>query len=461
MELSWLYAWFNYLCLGFLGHRAPLLQMTISFITGAGLTFLLSGRGLRIIYLAALHALGFALSCFQLLKYLHAPYSPFFQFDWLVSILTSPHDALFWLKFLFEATVATLCWLSGVALARRSPDYESTVRRFDIGLSLIFTLFIVKFLIRVRFENMIYDPAAGVSMFAFLIFGLICLALSRTYKMRPSDAGLRGVGFSLAAAMIALIICSRAVGFFLSPMVSAAEGGYRLLTVASRPVASLVVRFLCFFFGPRKLYQAADARSVSGSGPGGAQIPAAHEAGFMDAVAEVSAWLALIILSAGALFISSILLYRLWLYLLSRSADTERTDDFRNMFFKGLSGFMSVLTTLLKTMRRLFSAPSDCVDLYCKLTGWAGRCGVPGPAAETPREYGRRLSAIFPQVGLEIMEIVHGLEQQVYAEDKSGPDKFPKALEGMRRLKSPSLWPARIKVCLQRSFLSPPFFLRK
>jgi len=461
MELSWLYAWSNYLCLGFLGQNAPFLPMIISLMTGAALTCLLRGRGLRIIYPAAIQAAGFAFACYQMLRYLHAPQSPFFQVDWLVSLLTSPHDALTWLRILFEAIMATFCWLSGVMLAGRNFDYESAARRFDIGLTLIFTLFIIKFLIRVRFETLIYDPGAGISMFAFLISGILCLAVSRTEGMRSSDAGLKGVVFSLAAAVTALTICSGALGFILSPMVSAAEGGYRLLTVASRPVASLTVRFLCFFFGPRKNYRDSEAPAGSTGDPGMEQISAGHEAGFMDTVAEISAWLALFILCAGALFITGILLYRLWLYLLSRSPETERPDDFRHLFLKALSGLISAVKAFLKNMFRLFSAPSDCVAIYLKLTGWGRICGVPGPAAETPREYGRRLSAIFPEVTREIMEIIHSLEAEVYAGDDTGQDRFLRALKDLRRLKSPSLWPAMVKTRLSRSFFRPPSFLRK
>ena len=51
----------------------------------------------------------------------------------------------------------------------------------------------------------------------FLISGILCLAVSRTEGMRSSDAGLKGVVFSLAAAVTALTICSGALGFILSP----------------------------------------------------------------------------------------------------------------------------------------------------------------------------------------------------------------------------------------------------
>ena len=167
MELSWLYAWFNYLCLCLLGQNGPVVPMSFCFIIGAAVTGLIRGRGLRMITLFGIELLGLLLALFLLLGYFHASGYPLFHFGWILSLFSSSHSPLFWLYFVFETVMASLYWLSGVALARRKKDYESTAKHFDIGLSLIFALFIIKFLTRVKFETEIYDPGAIIFMFGF------------------------------------------------------------------------------------------------------------------------------------------------------------------------------------------------------------------------------------------------------------------------------------------------------
>ena len=124
---------------------------------------MLRGRGLRRIVVFGIQAVGYVLAVFLTIRSFHATGSPFYQFDWLSTLFTGPHDLVYGFSLIFQTMIASVLWFRGAALAGQKMDYESVIRRFDLGLSFIFGLFLIKFVIRIRFQVQLPDPTSVTS----------------------------------------------------------------------------------------------------------------------------------------------------------------------------------------------------------------------------------------------------------------------------------------------------------
>jgi hypothetical protein len=452
MELSWCYAVFNYLCIGLLHRSCPVSPVLFSFLAGAAVAGLLNGRGLRRIALYGGQTLVYIPAVFLTLRAFNAPDSHVYEFQWLLSLPARSHDPALWLFLIFEGVMAIVFCARGSRLAGTKLAYESVIRRFDLGLSLIFVLFLIKFVLRIRFQVRLPDPAALVLMFVFLVLALSALALARTrnHPATRSQPGFRGVGWSVVAAVLALIVCSGTVHFFQAHLVSAAEGGYRLLSAAAEPLAPVILGLLQFLFGARNFRMDPPAPDTPAGATAGEEFSPVPAGGFADILIHFLAWAGLAAMGLAALAFMGILVYWLWMYLMSRRPGSESPPEFRTLFLKVFALLPVVFRKLLMRIIQIFSGAKDAVGLYLRLIRWGTMSGVRTPGVETPREYGGRLSAIFPELKNDIMKIVHALEKDVYSGEPMERGEFHDAANALRRLKSPVRWVARLKVNLWR-----------
>jgi hypothetical protein len=64
---------------------------------------------------------------------------------------------------------------------------------------------------------------------------------------------------------------------------------------------------------------------------------------------------------------------------------------------------------------------------------------------ETPNEYGQRLNRQFPKLQGEIDSVIEAFNLEFFGGIQLGKEQLAKPLSAWQRLRSPLLWPSRLK----------------
>ncbi|MFH1090491.1 MAG: DUF4129 domain-containing protein [Pseudomonadota bacterium] len=447
-ELSWLFAWANYLTLASINHSYSVINALAAFGVAALLTAWQRGRGWRVVSIIGWQAFGFILASLYGIYHFHGTHIGFFNYHWLYDFVLRPQPAAVWLAVSFEVILVTFFWISGVTWVRRKHDYQKVCARFDLGLSAFFVLFIVKFTVRARFDVIILDQAASTLMIAFFCFGFLSLALARTQgvAVKSFRAGYHGLGTVMVFAAVILILGVGATAFCLPALTAAADTGYEVMKTAARPVGQILIVILRFLFGPRKTLV-----ETAGGKPDDSMweiVPSGPSPWWMDLAAQIIQWGAIVLFALAGLAVAGFLAYRLWVWLISRTERKESPSDWWGPWLRFLDG---LFRRLIQYVRRVLTRRTDSVSFYLRLLQWGRRSGLPRHLAETPREYGRRLGRAFPKIKKEIETLIQALEISVYAGQALEAKTLADLRRSWRRLVRPDLWFLRLKVW----FISP------
>ena len=91
---------------------------------------------------------------------------------------------------------------------------------------------------------------------------------------------------------------------------------------------------------------------------------------------------------------------------------------------------------------------SDPKFFYSLLLRWGTHSGLPPKVSETPYEYGLRLAHFFPSLRNEFSDIIEIHDRFFYGEIPFGAAQLRAAVVAWRSLKSPRIWPMRIRTWL-------------
>jgi len=443
MELSWRLAWANWLTMEILSLAYPAGAAALIFSAAAVIRKITLGRGFRLITIIGLHLGGFVLAALVVVHHFHGLGRPWWPLDWLALAATEGRG-IFWASAVFEASLTVVLWTAGAAWVGRGLEYETVSRRFDLGLSMLFLLFIVKYFLLVRFEHPVHDPQGLLLALAFICFGLLGLSLARIRGGNVRRTGGRAGGLWTVAGMgaVGLLISGGATAFFLPQLTSAAEAGYQVLKWGGRPLLDLFVAVLRFLYGPRRQ---APEPAPAGGGSSTMNTPAMSEGpAWLVRVMEVAAWvlLGLVVLMATAA--AALLIYQLIRRLLARTEAQEKAEpwgpDWRKWAARLADGW--------SRLKKILTPPADAPGLYRWLQRWGRVGGRARLVSETPREYARRLGSSFPAAAGDIQAIVSLLERQVYAGQAAPPEQLAAVRHGRRRLAGVKWWPRRLKTRL-------------
>jgi len=169
MELTWLYAWANFLTTSIVHRPFPLPEAIGTFLLAAALTLILRGMGLRVISVLGLQVLGVLLAASRIVYTMQYRAYPYFGKGWLMEFLGRTRDPLEWLMLVIILILALFFWLGGVTLARRSTAYFTICSRFDLGVTAFLCLLLVKLLLLVKGGIEVRDPAPELLLFPFFI----------------------------------------------------------------------------------------------------------------------------------------------------------------------------------------------------------------------------------------------------------------------------------------------------
>jgi hypothetical protein len=149
-----------------------------------------------------------------------------------------------------------------------------------------------------------------------------------------------------------------------------------------------------------------------------------------------------------------LLLWQL-VWWLSRPTDRQaQTVSPWQFFYRLLSGFFRTFFSFMSRKAKITDNRDNPAHLYLALAAWGKNSGVPLQLMETPNEYGRRLCARFPVLQRDILTIITTQNRFVYGamiEDRLNA-RSPQLLQAWgacRRLRSPRLWPMRMRSLLR------------
>ncbi len=449
MELSYLYACATFLTSSIFHRPFPLLEAVGSFALAAMLTLVSEGRGWRIIYIVLLQAAGFVPAIWRVIKVFLSWESSFMSQTWLTKLYDNPVGATEWFVGLLVLLWIVAFWREGMGLARRPRDYFTLCSRFDRGLIAFFLLYLTKFLLRVRGEIQIQEPVSEFLIFPFLAFSLLAIGLVRHRSAGEKDflPGYRGIGVIFSFIVVTLLFGTGLILFCLPFLTLAAETGFDILKIAAGPVGYVLLKILRFIFGtwePGPIKEVAKKEKLPEHSPGG---PAPWWLELLGKILSYALW---IILGLLVLVIIGVTLYYIYKWLLSKSesrGEQQSPRDLLSLFLKWLRSFLS---SLGKTFSRLFRRYKNAVQLYAALLVWGRHSGISHSPSETPFEYGLRLRDRFPVLKTEIESIVVAFNEEVYGETILDDHQLTSARSAWHRLRSPLLWPTRVKAWFRR-----------
>lgn len=440
MELSWLGAWATFATIGTMGRTFPLVEATVAFVGAFVLTRVSSGRGWRVIWVAAIQAAGLLGATAGILHGLYRPGSPLLDRAWLREFLGAARSAADWLLLALILAWAIVFWIGGVRLAVRPLSYTLVCTRFDLGLAAFVLLFLAKLLVAENGGH-VDDRISPLFLLPFFVASLLAIGTIRLRSNGRKDflSGYRGLGVFLTFTVGALLIAATLVLFSLPYLTLAAEAGLVALKGAGVAVSPLLLWILRRLFAPQTL------RTDSAPPPAGHDLPTipsqGSESWWMVLVENALLWCAGILLILAVMALVGLCLYLVFGFLWSRTPGRPG----RRRPISPLA-WLQRITMLLAGLRARFAGLRNARDGYRVLLAWARRSGLRPAIAHTPAEIGTRLQQRFPRLFAEIGLIVEAFNEEAYREVVLPAERMAEVRSAWRRLRSPRQWPARIKL---------------
>jgi hypothetical protein len=446
MEMSWLLAAGSFLMMSAAHRPFPVFDGAVVFLLSLLVTRITLGRGLRVFWVLGLQVLGFLVGASKMLyAFFHPDLISYFNPEWISHFFLNLQGTADWSAVIILLVFAFVSWLSGVALARKKSDYTLVCSRFDVGLSALLSLFLIKFLLLVKGGMELTASTAEAMIYPFFIFGLTAIGFARNGEGPLKDfiSGYRGMGLLISFAGVSLVFGAGLVLFFMPFLHAGAEIGYALLKSGTEPLGRLFVLILKFLFGRAKMRS---EPASTGSGEDGRRLVPQAEGSWEDSiVVQVLGWVIVVVMVLVALFLLGLGLWYLFTWLFSRTSRQEGRVGGKAGLLTWFLDFQARLSALQRRLARIFETCTSGVQFFYFLIKWGGRSGVPQLVSETPNEYGQRLESRFPLLGPEISSIVEAFNLEAYRDDPVDERRMKMLKQARKRLLHVANWPARFK----------------
>ena len=445
MELSWRYAWANFLTTSILHQLFPFPEAIVTFAVAAAFTLFSEGKGWRIVSILGLQVFGFIFAALRIVYIFNSWSYSFLSQTWLIEFFNTPRSPLEWLNLIVVLFLTLMFWLGGVTLARRSTAYSTLCSRFDLGIAAFALLFLIKFLLWIKGGIKIEDPISQLLFFPFFIFSLLAIGLVRHQSTTPRDflPGYQGIGVILSFTVVVVLFGTGLVLFFLPYLTLAAETGYGIIKTAAKPLGPILVSVLRFIFVHGAIRP--EKPSPSTKGGGGDLVSPAESTWWTEFLEKILAWVFGGLFGLIVLIISGLALFFLFRWLLSRTPTGQGKQSTWYSILLWVERLRVFLLSCWRGIARRVKGYQGAVQLYTALLSWGRHSGLPHFLSETPMEYGLRLKYQFPSLKREIDLIIKAFNQEVYGEIILNDQQWAEADSAWRKLRSPLHWPLRLK----------------
>jgi hypothetical protein len=445
MEFCWLYAWATFLMTSLLHQPFPFKEAISAFVFAWALTLLSKGRGWRIVHILGLQVFGFISAALSIIYVFYSFPHPFFGQTWLAEFYNSLKSPLEWLILILLLFWALLFWVGGLTLARRPMAYPALCTRFDWGLSAIFVLFLIKFLVLVKGETEIDDPLSYLLLFPFFVLSLLSIGLARGQSAAPKDflPGYQGIGVILSFTFTVFLWGTGLVLFFLPYLTLASKVGAGLLKTAAIPFGLVFVSILRFLFF-RSASRVDAPLSTNKGGLGDIASPV-QGGWWSDLLEKVLGWGLWGLSGLAVLTLSGLAVYFLFSWLFSRTSVSPGRQGPWDLISSWAETLKAFLFSCWNRLVRGKRGDRRASHLYGALLRWGRRSGLSHYQSETPAEYGLRLKHQFPVLEREIDWIIETFHQEVYGEKMLVQEQWVAVQLAWRKLCGPLHWPSRLK----------------
>ncbi|MGQ9645769.1 MAG: DUF4129 domain-containing protein [Thermodesulfobacteriota bacterium] len=445
MELSWRYAWANFLTTSILHRFFPFPEAIVTFALAAVVTLLSRGRGWRIITILMTQVFGFILASLRMVYLFNSWYHPMLSEASFTEFFKTPTGSLEWFHLILLLFLVLIFWVGGVTFVKRPKVYAAFCSRFDLGIAAFALLFLTKFIALYKGGVRIDDPLSQLFFFPFFIFSLLGIGSARGGATSPKNflPGYQGIGVILSFTGVVLLFGVSLVLFFLPYLTLAAETGYGVMKTAAKPFGPVLVSILRFIFMGRSV------RPEPSSGAAeegiGELITPGESSWWMELLEKTFTWVFGGLLGFTVLVGSCIALFFLFRWLLSKTPSSRGGQtpwSLISLWLERVRIFLVSLRTWIIRRRKGYRA---AIQLFKALRIWGRRSGLPHILSETPTEYGLRLKHRFPSLGREIELIIEAFNQEVYAETTLSETQLSQVRFALRRMRSPIHWPSRLR----------------
>ena len=250
MEFTWRYAWTFFLTFLLLNRPLLMLESLAAFALACVVT-IITEHGFRRSYQSlSLHIVGFTIAgLFAIYRYDY-PDAPFFQFYWIEQELIRLRQPLQWFIHLLLLACLLLFWTGARAMVRRAPDYFSVCLQFDRGLSALFLMLLIRFIVEIKGGPRLVDPVFFYLLLAYFTFSMIAISLSRKHNevQRTYRTGYHGIGVILSATAIIITGGAILTALFLPYLAQVADSAHGLLKDTTEPMGPVIIRIIRFLF---------------------------------------------------------------------------------------------------------------------------------------------------------------------------------------------------------------------
>jgi hypothetical protein len=223
-----------------------------------------------------------------------------------------------------------------------------------------------------------------------------------------------------------------------------AESGYGLLKIAAKPLGYIFVQVISFLFMGHAIRPEKPSpplpEGIAGLNPpaGGGWWPE-----FVEKIISWGLWIALGLI---LLLAFSLAMYFLLRWLFSKTpASPQKKEGLWFWILSWLKRFRDFILSLSKRGMSGKQGYKGAIRIYWTLLSWGRHGGLPHFLSETPNEYGQRLNRQFPSLKGEIDLVIEAFNLEFFGGILLDKEQLAKSLSAWRRLRSPLLWPCRLK----------------
>ena len=344
---------------------------------------------------------------------------------------------------------AFLFWIRGVFFAKQEQDYFKTCSRFDLGISLFITLYLLKLLLEIKGNIRFDEKISELSFFPFLIFGLLSISLARNRNDLKKDflTGFHGIGIILTFAFLTISFGSGIFLLLLPYLSRAADSGYDVLKTAMEPVGVVIVGILRFLFSRNR---GINNSTTSPSGESNITPVYSFESlGWIGLLERLLIWGLMIIITVALFSIIILAIFYLLRWLVSKTDMEPSEKSCRRLIFYLINRIEAFLLFCWAKIIFRIDQYKLAVQVYKSLINWGRMSGVPIFKSETPIEYGLRMIGHFPRFKKEIGLIIEIFNKEAYGELILKDNELTMAKKHLIKLHSPFYWPSRLKTRLR------------
>jgi hypothetical protein len=455
MELSWRYGWALYLIQLSGGRPPPLFGSVCVFMISAALTQFMAGKSWRRYQRVLLRCVFLSLSALMVLHQVLYQTFPLLSLDWIRHLLLDPKPLSHWLTLMLTLACVYLIWHGGQLLVTGPRRYYPLCMRFDKGMGLFFLLLITIAFIESRPGFHLAGREFLFLAIAYLMFSLTAMSIARNESSVETSflSGHRGIGIILSVSILITLLATGIILFFY-PYYSGLSDSLSTLTKdAAGTMDTVLFGTLLFIFRTKEqTRQAAETTADSQSLPLNDNTPTATDldsvpleggGGLFQSIVGWSIFsiIGLVLLGALAFFLIHVI--RLLLRRSSGDVGEPLPTGWVGDFFRTLLALILLLRdSMVSLLRRVDSA----VLVFAQLLNWGRSSGIVMRQNETPSEYGIRLTEVFPNLRVEIQQIVEGFNREVYGQSAAGKESLSHLQSALRRMKGLRHWPMRMKV---------------